>query len=162
MGLLNRLFGYRWSLYLVHDGQLVYAMHQNSVIRILGYVMNYFAKGEPVHPWTLHLNFNHKHQSIQLKRNHFSPDGNNLSRELISEIERIDPGYRVQGGEPVFMYAPTKKVIPISAHGIDLNDLSVEAIQNSLEKMMNQEEEEPSYYSIMDEIFGGTCKEEGV
>lgn len=94
MGLFNKLFGFRWSLYIVRDGnQIAYAMHENSVIRILGYVMDYFANGEvPVQPWSLHLNFNHKHQSFELRPEHFTPDGENLTNALIQQIQSIDPG----------------------------------------------------------------------
>lgn len=35
MGFLNKLFGFRWSLYIVQNGnQLAYAMHEHSVIRL--------------------------------------------------------------------------------------------------------------------------------
>ncbi len=38
MGFFNKLLGFRWSLYVVQDGnQLAYAMHEHSVMRMLGY-----------------------------------------------------------------------------------------------------------------------------
>ncbi len=35
MGFLNKLFGFRWSLYIVqNENQLTYAMHEHSVMRM--------------------------------------------------------------------------------------------------------------------------------
>lgn len=52
MAFLSRLFGYRWSLYIVIDGnKLCYAVHENAVVRILGYVIGRFHEyGDPVPP----------------------------------------------------------------------------------------------------------------
>ena len=72
MSVLNKLFGFRWSLYIVRNGGIAFAMHENSVIRMVGYAMSYFADGkEPIAPWELYLNFNHKHQTADssTKRN---------------------------------------------------------------------------------------------
>lgn len=42
--LLFRIILDRCSLYFVqNENELVYVMHENSVIRVLGYVMRYFA-----------------------------------------------------------------------------------------------------------------------
>lgn len=89
MGFLNKLFGYRWSLYIVrNDSELVYAMHENSVLRIVGYCMPYFKDGSvPVYPWALYLNFNKKHEAFKLTPEYFSPDGKNVTRALIEEVE---------------------------------------------------------------------------
>ena len=42
MGIFSSLFGYKWSMYFRNDGAIEYAMHENSVIRILGYVLTPF------------------------------------------------------------------------------------------------------------------------
>jgi len=112
MGLLNKFLGFRWSLYVVKNGnQLAYAMHEHSALRMVGYVMGYFADGgKPVEPWSLLLNFNHKHQTIALRPEHFTRDGENVTSVLIQEIEAVDPGWEVKGGEPVFEEAATKNV----------------------------------------------------
>jgi len=147
MGLFNKLLGYRWSLYITKNGnEIEYVMHENSVLRIAGYVMPYFKGGAtPNSPWTLHLNFNKKHHSFELKPNHFTPDGENVTDELIRQIESIDPGYRVGGSEPVFMNAKTKEKINIS-RSLDFN---------SMKKMLENLDapEEKTFYKIMDEIF---------
>ncbi len=118
MGFLNKLFGFRWSLYVVQNGnKLAFAMHEHSVMRMLGYVMGYFADGgRPVEPWSLHLNFNHKHQTIKLGPEHFTLDGENVTHVLIQQIESIDPGWKVKGAEPVFEEAATTKRIKISEY----------------------------------------------
>ena len=148
MGILNKLLGFRWSLYIVrNENELVYAMHEHSVFRILGYVMGYFKNGaEPVEPWSLYLNFNKKHQMIKLEPKHFTPDGEFFTHELIKEIETIDPGWQVQSGEPVFLEVRTKKQIPIK-HEFDPYKLQ--------EYMDNPDKRKgPTYFSIMDEVFG--------
>ena len=89
MGFLNKFLGFRWSLYVVQNGnQLAYAMHEHSVMRMLGYVMGFFADGKrPVEPWSLHLNFNHNHQTIKHGPEHFTADGNDVTTALIRQIE---------------------------------------------------------------------------
>ena len=149
MGILNRLFGFRWSLYVIRNGnQLVYAMHENAVVRMLGYVMHYFAGGrEPVAPWSLHLSFNHKHQTIRLGAQHFTPDGENLTSTLLREIESIDSGWKVKGGEPVFEEVATRKRIKISEHPIARID--IQAMLDNIDKPR-----ELTFFSVMDEVFG--------
>lgn len=142
--------GFRWSLYITrNDKELFYAMHEHSVIRIVGYVMGYFKNGQrPVPPWNLYLNFNKRHQHILLDPTHFTADGENVTKKLIEEIESIDPGYRIEGAEPVFLDARSKKRIKISQFP---EFPSIE----SLQKQAN-EPKELTFYSIMDEVFGKT------
>jgi|GEM_PF-1964452 len=153
MNLLSKLFGksigFRWSLYIVRDeNRLVYAMHENSVIGIVGYVMGFYANGaKPVTPWSLYLNFNHKHQTIKLGPEHFTPDGENITSALIHAIEIIDPGWKVKGGEPIFVEAATKKRIRISNSTLEHIDL--QKILDNFDKPRD-----PTFFSIMDEVFG--------
>lgn len=149
MGILNKLFGFRWSLYMVRDGKsIAYAMHENSVMRIVGYVMGYYADGKaPVPPWSLHLNFNQTHKTIKLESSHFTADGENVTQALIRQIEAVDPGWQVKGAEPVFEEAATKKRLRISEHtagGID-----IEAMLKAI-----NEPTEVTFYSVMNEVFG--------
>ena len=149
MSLLNKLFGFRWSLYIVQNGnQLVYAMHEHSVMRMLGYVMGYFANGgSPVEPWSLYLNFNHKHQTIKLGAAHFTPDGENVTPALIQQIESIDPGWKVKGAEPVFEEVATKKRIKISEY--KPGHIDIQAMFENIDKPR-----ELTFYSVMNEVFG--------
>lgn len=148
MGFLNKLFGFRWSLYIVTNGnQLAYAMHEHSVIRMLGYVMGYFADGRrPVEPWSLYLNFNHKHQKIKLGPEHFTPDGENLTPALIQQIASIDPGWQVGGSEPVFEVPATKKRLKISSY--PPGHIDIQAMYDNANKT-----KEPTFFSVMDEVF---------
>ncbi len=147
MGIFNKLFGFRWSLYIVrNENELYYAMDEHSVKRIIGHVMRYFADGgKPVDPWSLYLNFNKKHQTIKLDPEHFTPAGD-MTYTLIREIEGIDPGYEVPGGEPVFMDMRTKKELKIR-HKVDFRNLQKEIDDAVTSK-------EPTFFSIMDEVFG--------
>lgn len=145
MRFFSKLLGFRWSLYIVQNGnQLAYAMHENAVIRMAGYVMGYFADGgKPVEPWSLYLNFNHRHQSFQLQPEHFSPDGENITPLLIQQIESIDPGWQVKGGEPIFEEAATKKLIKIQ-----------ESTSEYLQSAFSEKPRELTFYRVMDEVFG--------
>lgn len=148
MGSIGNLLGFRWSLYVAqNERELAYAMHENSVMRILGYVMAYFAEGkEPIEPWSLHLNFNRSHKTIKLRSDHFTTDGENITQALIREIESIDPGWRVKGGEPVFEEAATKKRLKISEHVPGTID--IEAMYRDIDKPR-----EVTFYSVMDDVF---------
>lgn len=122
-------------------------MHENSVLRIVGYVMSRFANGAaPVSPWSLHLNFNKAHRSFELRPEHFTPDGENVTQHLIKQIESIDPGWQVRGGEPVFIEAASKKNIPISSK---MDFSSSEALMSALVP------KQKTFFSVMDEVFGG-------
>ena len=134
MAFFNKLFGYRWSLYIViNDKELVYAMHENSVIRMLGYVMGYFSMGNnPIIPWSLYLNFNHTNKVIKLNSNHFSLNGENITQSLSQEIASIDSGWKVKGNEPVFEEVRTK------------NKLKITSLNNN----------ELTFYKVMDQVFG--------
>ena len=145
----SRLFGFRWSLYICqHDKMVLYAMHEHSVLRILGYVMGYFARyGQPVEPWCLYINFNHNHKSIKLRPEHFKPNSENISSQLKQEIEAIDPGWRVSGGKPVFMEAATKKWLKISDY--EPGKINNQTIFDDYDKPR-----EVTFYSVMDEVFG--------
>ena len=149
MGFLNKLHGFRWSLYVVQNGnQLAYAMHEHSVMRMLGYVMGYFANGvRPIEPWSLHLNFNQNHQTIELGSKHFTLDGENVTPALIQQIESIDPGWKVKGAEPVFEVAATKKHLKLSDH--TAGHIDIQAMFLNLSKPR-----EPTFSSVMDEVFG--------
>ena len=150
MGLLNKLFGFRWSLYIVKDGALQYAMHEHSVIRMVGYVMAYFAGGKsPRTPWELYLNFNHKHITIKLIPEHFTKDGKNITPLLIQQIEKIDPGWKVKGGEPVFEEIETRKKLKIS------NYTSIRSVEDVQARIKNANKpDELTFYSVMDMVFG--------
>lgn len=148
MGFLSNLFGFRWSLYIVQNGnQLVYAMHEHSAVGMLGYVMGYYRKGgKPVEPWSLHLNYNKKHQSIQLLPEHFTHDGENLTPAITQKIKAIDPDWLVKNAEPVFMEAATKKRIKINDFAASFD---LQAIIDNPDKPR-----EKTFYSVMDEVFG--------
>ena len=150
MGLMNKLFGFRWSLYVVHNGGLAFAMHEHSVVRLVSYVISYFEGGKaPVEPWELYLNFNHKHQTIKLTPQHFTTDGENLTQLLIQQIESIDPGWNVKGGEPVFEEAATKKKLKISDAPKSWSNESIQAMMDNLDKP-----KELTFFSVMDMVFG--------
>ena len=103
--------------------------------------------GKPIEPWSLLLNFNHKHQTIALRPEHFTPDGQNVTSVLIQEIEAVDPGWNVKGGEPVFEEAATKKRIKLSEQTPGAID-----IQGMLDNIGKPRE--LTFFSVMDDIFG--------
>ena len=149
MGFLNKLSGFRWSLYIVKNGnQLAYAMHEHSVLRMVGYVMAYFEDGvQPIEPWSLYLNFNQNHQTIKLEPEHFTADGENVTPLLIRQIEAIDPGWKVKGGEPVFEETATKKRLKITEHA--LGKIDIQAMFDNITKP-----QELTFYRVMDAVFG--------
>ena len=115
MGLFSKLFGYRWSVYIRNDGALTYALHQNSIFRLLGYVITDFSeKGNPQAPWDILINCNKNNQWIKLDKSHFLENGQGVNRILLNQIEMIDPGYRVKGDEPIFVDVRTKKELSMS------------------------------------------------
>jgi hypothetical protein len=150
MGFLNKIFGYRWSLYIVQNQrELVYAMHENDVFRIVGYVMLSFADGaKPVAPWSLHLNFNKKQKSFELKPEHFTPDGNNVTRLLKQEIEAIDPGWDVPGHEPIFVEVASKISLPITS----VSSATEFNLEDYMKKMAAPEQ--VTFSSVMRIVFG--------
>ena len=144
MGFFNKLLGYRWSLYVVrNEKELIYAMHEHSVIRMLGYVMTNFKNGGlPVKPWSLHLNFNKTNQSIKLGMEHFTQDGYE-SPLLLKQIESIDSGWKVKGSEPVFEEVSTKKRLEIGGGRINVHEM-----------LKNQgKPREITFFTVMRQVF---------
>ena len=161
MGLLNRLFGFRWSLYVVTDGNVLrYAMNWDSVMYMLGYVMGRYADGgRPVPPWSLHLNFNRKQQAFELLPEHFSPDGKQLSQALIRKIESIDPGWRVSGGrlmgdEPVVEECPSRRHIKV---GSKVGWTADKWMEDTRARLAGVPEEE-TFLRVLDRVFGRASK----
>lgn len=145
MGLLNKLLGFRWSLYIVQNQkELIYAMHCHSVLKIVGYVMGCFAGGKkPVEPWSLYLNFNHTHQNIKLGPEHFTPDGE-FTQALIRQIESIDPGWQAGGDEPIFEEAATRKSLKI-----------IESTEDYIQAaLVTGKPHEVTFFSVMRNVFG--------
>ncbi len=123
-------------------------MHEHSILGMVGYVMGYFADGgRPVEPWSLYLNFNHKHQTIKLGPEHCTPDGENVTPQLIQEIEAIDPGWKVKGGEPVFEEAATKRRLKITEY--EPGTIDIQAMFDNINKPR-----ELTFYRVMNEVFG--------
>lgn len=148
MSIFNKIFGFRWSLYIVRDeDKTAYAMHENSVIRILGYIAGSFEGGaNPVKPWSLVLNFNHSNKTIKLTSSHFTDEGD-LSYSLIREIEKIDPNYRVRDGEPVFEEAGTRKRLKISDY--QSGEIGIQSMIDNFDKP-----QEVTFFSIIKMVFG--------
>jgi hypothetical protein len=148
MGLLNKIFGYRWSLYLImNEKEVRYAMHENNVMRILGYVMGYFEDGDsPKAPWSIELSFKGSQRRIRLQAIHFENNGTRVSEELMKQIEALDPNWQVAASTPVFEEFTTKKKLPITNFGIENFDAS------SLIESMRRPAQ-TTFFSIMDTIF---------
>lgn len=140
---LNR----RYSLYIVKANQSAYAMHGNSVMRIVGYVMGYFANGsKPLPPWHLYLCSNG--QKILLGSEHFTSDGENPAPLLIEQIESIDSRWNgFSGGQIWCEDFATKKDIKISEYAP--GKIDVQAIFDNIGKPR-----EVTFFSALDEVFG--------
>lgn len=146
MGWFSKPKGYRWSVYFVHNGnELVYVMSENSIMRMLGYIMGRYAHGGMTKSdWSIVLNYNYENRTILLSPHHFNEDGTNVTQALISDIEEIDTGWKVKGAEPVFHEASTKKRIPLSSGVIDLQKMIDDAKTGK---------QEITFSKVMDYVF---------
>lgn len=59
--------------------------------------------------WELHINFNPDNKAAGLNERHFP--GGRIDRELSVKVQKIDPGFTVQAGKPVFVDAVTRKTL---------------------------------------------------
>lgn len=152
MGFFKNLFKprYRWALFIVHgDTEIRYAMYCNSVIRMIGYVMGYYEHGsKPVQPWSLWLFSFPSQKRLLLQPEFFTPDGANITPDLIEAIESIDQRWKIKGDEPVFEEYASKNKLPLSAHGAG-KSIDVTALYASL-----NDPQEETFYSVMDGVFG--------
>lgn len=90
--LINKWFGYRWSLYIAKNGkELQYVANSDSVLPFLGWVESSFKEGNPKEPWSVYLNYNKNHTAILLDTKYFLNKG--ISDDLISQIKKLDPKY---------------------------------------------------------------------
>jgi hypothetical protein len=145
---LNR----RWTLYVTEENNAVYAMHGNSVMRIVGYAMGYFANGSsPRRPWELYLSSNH--QEFLLTPEHFTSDGENPTPLLIQQIESIDSRWNgFKTGELWCEDIAKKKDIKISDY--TPGKIDVQSMFNNRNKPR-----ELTFLSVLDEIFEPSRRE---
>ena len=112
-GFVSAHKGFRWSLYFVHqrDG-LKYALHENAVFVLLGYVAAQIERGGRISSdWQVFANFNHGKKHILLREKDF-PSGE-VSDDLVARIESLDKDFMVPGGKPVFVDVVSKAVLPL-------------------------------------------------
>ena len=151
MSFFRRLFGPRWTLTFLNGERPAYALHENSVVRMTGYVMGYYRDGvEPRVPWVLRLTFNRRNEFFDLNPKHFTADGGDLTPDFIAQIRKIDPDFQVGGKEPRFEELPSRRNIPFkNSTTITENNLrsSIEAALSGLH------DSSPTFYSVMDTIF---------
>ncbi|WP_341677762.1 hypothetical protein [Niveibacterium sp. SC-1] len=152
MGVPNRLVAFRWSLYVVHDSDVIaYAMHADSVIGILYRLMYCYRGGaQPLPSWSLVLKFNHTQAAIPLRPAHFTADGASVTPELLATITAADPGWNVSGGELFFEDAVTRRRLTLShfPRTVDLDDATAQ-IEASFTA-----DDEVTFYSVMARLFG--------
>jgi len=108
------MFGSRWSVYFMEGSTPRFVLHEDSVVRMLGYLMgSYCRHGSPKPPWELFLDFGG--QRLRIERGHFSPDGEDLSRELIQALRAVDPNFdRIKGDDPDFVDLKTRRRLPLT------------------------------------------------
>ena len=108
---------FRWSLYFVHKREGIrYALHNDAVDVLLGYVLAPIEKGKRISPdWELHINFNFEHKSIRLVEAFFSEG--HVSKTLLDLIAVFDSKWMAPGGEPVFVDARTRKQLSLGMSG---------------------------------------------
>jgi hypothetical protein len=144
----------RWSLYFVHERDgLRYALHNDAVDVLLGYISAPIKKGKRISPdWELHINFNFEHKSIRLVEA-FLLQGN-VSRILLDLIATIDPDWMVPRGELIFVDARTRKQLPLEAPGpTSLNEPSqVTAVAASVESQLRAGKD-VSLASVLSEVI---------
>jgi len=112
-GFLNARKTSRWSLHFIHKSEgLRYALHEDAVDILLGYVLAPIKRGKRISPdWELHLNFNLEHKSIRLVEASFAKGY--ISRNLRDLIATLDSGWMVPRSEPVFVDAHTRERLPL-------------------------------------------------
>jgi len=126
MGLLSKLFGFRWSLYFSNQKKEIYcAMHYDSVVGLLHQIYRYFLEyGDPPKKWRLYLNFNKTDESILLKKEFFCEDL--CTDEFLKMINKIDPEFRKYPPQtysaPEFIDLVNNKSIKILSHDESLGD----------------------------------------
>jgi hypothetical protein len=112
MGILSRLLGFRWSLYLTHSNSIEYAILGDTPMQLLGYVVDFFKNGPPRKPWEIRLNFNKTHESVHVLAEHITDSG--IPRGVLTdELRRIDPKQGRAWRAVVFVNAQ-KKAAPAS------------------------------------------------
>ena len=125
---------------------------------------------KPVHPWSLHLNFNKKHKNFILIPEHFTTEDKNYYTGLfIQELQKLDPKWKTSGRnskvQPIFLEAATKKEIKISdmpnggLSSLIGADGDTSKFYEHMEDLMNQKNKEPTFYDIMDDVFGKTTRQ---
>jgi hypothetical protein len=148
----NKLFGYRWSIYIATDQRDVhYIIHSDSVSKLLYMVSDFFIeKGDPKSPWNLHLVFNKKQQENEILINKYFFDKGYLKIKdtLFNRIRDIDPefeNYVGIGKEIVFIDVKNNKQLK-------LNPIDYQNPQSVIDFMSNKPQEKTAV-EILYDIF---------
>ena len=110
---------------------------------MLGYFSGYYERGrKPIAPWSLHLNFNKTHKSIELLPEHFESNG--VSPNLLVQIEAIDPRYDVDFSQPMFEEVATRRKLSVT---VDIARILADAERGIYRDTFD-------FFSVMKEVFG--------
>ncbi|MGI0133728.1 MAG: hypothetical protein ACREBW_02060 [Candidatus Micrarchaeaceae archaeon] len=151
MGVLDWIFGFRWSLIVMHGQDNLYVLNENNAMCLAGFIMGFYGDGgEPVPPWSLHLCCNKFRRSFELRPEHFAADGRRATDLFTQQLEAIDPNWRVPHGDPIFIEVATKRRIPLS-NAPTLSD------PKSFERMFTTPKHQQTFYSVMRDVFGEVC-----
>jgi hypothetical protein len=156
MGFFDKLIRYKWSINFFHNGELYYEMQNDSIMRMLGYVMNSFVEhGNPNPPWSIYINYNRDNTSFTLTSKYFN--GDSVAPSLIDKIKSIDSNWRVTGSEPKFWDIKNNKRLKISSSGSiqDTINMSTEERVLYLEKQLEglNRPREKDFFDVLHEIF---------
>ena len=139
----------RFRIYAVFKNETRYVMKANSPLRMAGYVMGRFKNnGKPVNGWKLFLGSAATKKYFELGNEHFTIDGEGVTKKLLDELDEMDSRWKyVEGDELEFENVKTNKKLKTSSY--DLKNLNFEEMMRTV----NQPKEE-DLWTVLDEIFG--------
>ena len=161
--LLGAQKGFRWSLYFVHEHEgLKYALHENAVIVMLGYLLAKIENGQRIRShWKVIANHNRTNKHVQITEQDFvnGPSQNELtvSPKLIRTISSIDPDWMAPMGKPVLVDVKANRILPLGASYESLFKSEREILQDTqrmLEKLNDgAKKKEFGLSDVLREVF---------
>lgn len=149
-GSLKNLFGkHTWSvLFILNNTNPIYALHDESAVRMLKYLGGYFERDFLRAGWTVMLQHNASKKQIPVEKAHFKNQGNDIALALLNQIEICESITKPKGEGPIFIEIASKKKIPIPSPEEQQKELM--RTENSFMKVKKK----LSFYTIMnDQVF---------
>lgn len=157
---MKKITGSRWSLLFLNEKEQAYALHEESIIRLIKIIEACYAQGDEVSPWSIHLSQNIQNRQFRITGECF---GDGPQRRALVEFIHSTPlsSISLEDGpitsETVFVDVRSGNKIPMRSASRTqegpkrLEELMITNPKNATQ--LFQEQNQDDFLDIMSKVF---------